>query len=127
MARKTARWFASKPELAELLPKLRSAWESFREAQELVVGPITKHVHDVNGLSLPMALHFRSYIRRGSTSPSTALVRTLFPDIGQQLDAKAKATTERIARWGFDESTVSPFTGKLTANGFRQFRGFGDL
>ena len=124
---KVAKWFASKPELAELLPKLREMWGSCREAQELVSGPITKHVHDVNGLSLPIALQFRSFIQRGSTSPSTALVRTLFPDIGEELDAKAKATTERIACWGFDESTVSLFTGKLNKDGFAKFRGFRDL
>jgi hypothetical protein len=123
---KAVKWFKSKPELAELLPNLRDVWGSFHEAQALVVGPITKHVHDVNGLSLPMALHFRSFIRNGSTSPSTALVRTLFPNVGNELDAKAKATSEQLARLGFDESTVSPFTGKLSKNGFARFRGFDD-
>ncbi len=124
---KADKWFASKPGLAELVPKLRELWGSFREGQKLVNGPILKHVHDVNGLSLPAALEFRDFIQRGSTSPSPTLARALFPDIGRKLDARVEELTKRLGAWGFDESNISPFTGRLVKDGIAQYRGYRDL
>ncbi|PHR95943.1 MAG: hypothetical protein COA78_29365 [Blastopirellula sp.] len=112
-------WFASKPDLAELIPKLRKATVRFDKSQELVHGPIFKHVHDKRGLSLPMSLQFKSYIQTSSSRtayPSQSLMRTIYPAIDQYLNAKAKETSKKIAHWGFNELSLSPFTGKLMMN-----------
>ncbi|MDP6443410.1 MAG: hypothetical protein QF805_06425, partial [Pirellulaceae bacterium] len=108
------KWISSKPELAELSPKLRDVWGSLRESQELLHGPILKHLHDVNQLDLITSQEMASFIDRGGQSPTTSLVRKMFPDIRRQLDAKDEAATKQLSKWGFDESTISPFTGRLT-------------
>lgn len=110
---KASRWFESKPDLVLLVPKLRQYWTSFRKSQELLGGPILKHVHDVNGLSLPVAVQVKSFIERGGNTPPTALVRLLFPEIDAELKKKSEALSKRVRVHGFDESIVSPFTGEL--------------
>ncbi len=110
---KVDQWFASKPELAELRPKLREVWRSLRESQKLLNGPILKHLHDSSGLNLTTSLQMQSFLERGGNTPSKALVRTLFTDIRKQLDTEDQSATKLLSKWGFDESSVSPFTGKL--------------
>lgn len=111
--KKASQWFESKPDLVLLVPKLRQHWTSFRKSQELLGGPILKHLHDVNGLSLPVAVQMKSFIERGGNTPPTALVRLLFPEIDAELKKKAAALSKRVRVHGFDESIVSPFTGEL--------------
>jgi HEAT repeat protein len=110
---KADKWFVSKPDLILLVPKLRELWGEFREAQKLIAGPILKHLHDVNGLSLPVADHVKSFIERDSNRPPTALLRKMFPDIDTQLKKQSSFVSKRLRAHGFDESIVSPFTGKL--------------
>lgn len=110
---KSDKWFASKPDLVLLVPKLRELWTSFRKSQELLNGPILKHLHDVNGLSLSVAVQLKSFIERGSNTPPTALVRLLFPEVDAELKKRAAALSKRLHDHSFDESIVSPFTGKL--------------
>jgi hypothetical protein len=110
---KADKWFASKPDLVLLVPKLRELWGSFRESRKLLEGPILKHLHDVNGLSLPVADQVQSFIERGSNRPPTALLRMIFPDIDALLKKQSTAHSKRLRDRGFDESIVSPFTGKL--------------
>lgn len=110
---KADRWFASKPDLVLLVPKLRGLWESFREAQKLIAGPILKHLHDVRGLSLPVAVQMKSFIEGGSKVPPTALLRKLFPDYDAELEKQSLKISKQLRDHGFDESTVSPFTGRL--------------
>lgn len=107
------KWFASKPDLILILPKLRELWGSFRESQELLDGPILKHLHDVNGLSLPVAVQFQSFIGSGHDTPSTDMMCTMFPDVDAQLKQESIEVSGRLCERGFDESVVSPFTGKL--------------
>ena len=106
-------WFAWKPDLILLVPKLRELWSSFRESQKLLAGPILKHLHDVSGLSLPVAVQVQAFIERGSNTPPTALLRVIFPDIDALLKKQSSALSKRLRNRGFDESIVSPFTGKL--------------
>ena len=96
-----------------LVPKLRELWGLFRESQQLLAGPILKHLHDVNGLSLPVAIQLHSFIRRGDSTPPTALLGTMFPDVDSQLKQQSTALSLRLRDQGFDESVVSPFTGRL--------------
>lgn len=107
------KWIDAKPELAELLPKLREVWLANQQAQKLLNGPLVKHLHDVNGLDLQTSQLMTSFIERGGNTPPTALVRSLFPDIAEQLDQAASKESELLRKWGFDESALSPITGKL--------------
>ena len=113
---KADQWFMSKPDLAMVVPKLRELWKSFREAEQLLTGPILKHLHDVNGLSLPVALQLKSFMEMGKLNPPTQLMRTMFPDIDAELRKQSTAVSMRLRERGFDESVVSPFTGKLMPN-----------
>lgn len=106
-------WFASKPDLGPLVPKLRAAWKTMRDGQALLSGPITRHLHDVSGLSLEDTLRFKGFLQAGGSVPPVALVRSMFPDIRKSLDEQAKSQSKTLVGWGFQESTMSPFTGRL--------------
>ncbi|QDT21572.1 hypothetical protein [Gimesia chilikensis] len=111
-------WLASKPDLAELVPKLRQAWDMQREPEELLNGPLLKYVHDHMGLSLQLSKQFVGYIQADSYHPqphlpSVSLMRTLFPDIDQEIKTEDIERSKKLAQWGFNESLVSPYTGKL--------------
>lgn len=110
---KADKWFASKPDLVLLVPKLRERWGKSREAQKLISGPILKHLHDVSGLSLPVADQVKSFIQGGSNRPPTVIMRLMFPDIDALLNQQSATVSKRLRDHGFDESIVSPFTGKL--------------
>lgn len=117
---KADKWFASKPDLAELVPKLRQAWDMQREPEELLNGPILKYVHDNMGLSLQLSKQFVEKIATGSyhphphaNPPSVSLMRTLFPDIDQEIKTEDNERSKKLAEWGFSDSLVSPYTGKL--------------
>ena len=105
-------WFSQRPDLNELLPKLRQTWGSIREARKLLQGPIVKHLHDEVGLSLPMSLHMQSYF--ATNTPTRSLVTTLFPDIHKELEVTDANVQEQLSQWGFDRRSLSPTTGKLT-------------
>lgn len=112
------KWLASKSDLAELVPKLRQAWDMQREPEELLNGPMLKYVHDHMGLSLQMSKQFVGYIQADSYHPqphlpSVSLMRTLFPDIDQEIKTEDIERSKKLAQWGFNESLVSPYTGKL--------------
>jgi hypothetical protein len=119
-------WLKSKPELAELLPKLRESWAQIRESKQLLDGPIPKHLHDVNGLSLATVRQFKFFLERADFGPSRELVRALIPDIRAELDSQAAANKKRLTQWGFDGLVLSPFTGKLMNRAQDQFRGVRD-
>lgn len=112
------KWLAAKPDLAERIPKLRQAWDMQREPEELLKGPMLKYVHDNMGLSLQMSKQFVAYIQAGAYQPhpylpSVSLMRTLFPDIDQEIKTEDNERSKKLAQWGFNESLVSPYTGKL--------------
>lgn len=116
------KWLASKSDLAELVPKLRQAWDMQREPEELLKGPILKYMHDNMGLSLQLSKQFVANIATGSyhphphphaNPPSVSLMRNLFPDIDQEIKNEDNERSKKLAQWGFNESLVSPYTGKL--------------
>ncbi|WP_417377709.1 hypothetical protein [Gimesia sp.] len=124
---KADKWFASKPDLAELVPKLRQAWNMQREPEELLNGPILKYMHDNMGLSLQLSKQFVQNIATGSyhphphphaNPPSVSLMRTLFPDIDQEIKMEDNERSKKLAEWGFSDSLMSPYTGKLMKYAF---------
>ena len=123
---KIEKWLAAKPDLAELLPEFRDVWPKFRASQALLEGPIAKHLHDVNDLSLPIVQQFKLFLEGSGIGPSTELVRALLPDVRSKLAAQQKSNTQRSIDWGFDGSVLSPFTGKLMPEGLAQFQGYRD-
>ncbi|MFK7778448.1 MAG: hypothetical protein QM501_10125 [Gimesia sp.] len=109
------KWFASKTDLAEVALKLRQACDMQRESKELLNGPMLKYVHDNMGLSLEMSKLFIGYVESSHYlhPPSVSLMRTLFPDIDQEIKTQDNERSKKLAQWGFNESLVSPYTGKL--------------
>ncbi|MDA0588489.1 MAG: hypothetical protein O2820_23220 [Planctomycetota bacterium] len=55
----------------------------------------------------------QSFIERDNNRPPTALLRKMFPDIDALLKEQSAAVSKDLRAHGFDESIVSPFTGKL--------------
>lgn len=122
--RQVDEWFAGQPEVARLLPRLREARQTSRDATALLDGAILKHLHDVNGLAPTTAEELKSFIGHSFGSPPAEVMRSLFPDIRAELDKQKIAATQRLAEYGFEEFTISPFTGKRlsTHGGPRGFR-----
>ncbi len=110
---KVEAWFAGRPKLSEAATRLRTAWTSFQQGQDLLSNHIVKYVHDEKRLDLNTSLQFRDFLRNGATHPSLELVCGLFPDVARLLDAQHVAESAVLEKWGFDQSVMSPFTGML--------------
>lgn len=110
-------WFQSKPDLAELLPELRSRWQTHRKRSALINGPLVTYLHDRRGLSLGVAQDVARWTSNGHVSFSQAsparFLQEMFPDLDDKRLAAKAERDKRLRRLGFDRKIVSSTTGEL--------------